>query len=259
MVKFILSATLVIISCGGISNEYLPGFDPRLFKGTECEQLANAVINEDTGRIHNILSTGLVHGDFQESKFGLSVFFLAVGNQKTKSVEALLKENIDTRQTMKSGKNALDVICQYGTDDEKMIRILSFLVERGFDVNKPYVKMKGSDTIYMSYPIFEAKRRLKVAKFLYEHGADMYVVNSVRDLLVWWPVFNRPNDDESLLFLEYLIVEKNLHVPDPIGHMSDTGKPLLFLDMLKKEDVSFDPEKEKAKERILAHLTGKPS
>ncbi len=131
---FLVSGFILWCSC--VTDDYLPGFDFKLFNDSEAEELAHVVEAEDTLGINKILQADPDKANYQEPKFGNTVLMLAVANSKTRSVEALLENEADPNLASKDeGYNALTVACDNIYVPSCDTSVVEAMIRHGADLN----------------------------------------------------------------------------------------------------------------------------
>src|SRR5690606_2027438 len=90
-----LLLVFITLASFGCTQDAGPGYQFELFKNTTSWELAKAVEKEDEEKMLEILGDKKININFQERQFGNTILHLAVGNDKLKSTEILLKYKAD--------------------------------------------------------------------------------------------------------------------------------------------------------------------
>jgi hypothetical protein len=228
-----------------------PGYKCFLFENTPNWKLAQAVESEDTSELFKIVKTDKIDINFQESRFGKTLLMFAVGNDKEKSTEALLKlgANVNLRDSMDT--QAIHEAANYITLKRHSLNILNLLISYRVDVNA--VSHGGPYPV----PLESAVASLSCAKLLLENGAKLYYKSSSDTIYntynIWFSIFLL-NYDSSIFVARYLIVDKKMLIPNPITVTTGKHSPIDVFGMLNKLDFSNEPKKQEAKEEIINYL-----
>lgn len=244
------------------TNNYIPGFDFKLFKNTPVWELAKAVEKEDTEQIAALLKDTSLRVDYHEPKFGNTLLMLAVVNNKVKSVEVLLKNRANPNlPDYYKHDNAVTTLCrEWNFDGNCDTSIMSLLLKHGGNVN---YQLKYVDTVYgeiTTNPLgiaTYAGKCLDFIKVLVEHGADINESNNKPDNTpVAGAIFS-----ESLNVAGYLIIEKKARIPEycfirPKGEKSYEQK-ITITDFLNEKHYEKGSDNYRYKEEIISYLKGK--
>ena len=173
----LLSLALIMYSCSDreriVDQRILSNYDFRQFQGTPAWELAKAVEDGETEKIEIILRENPGLANFQSPKYGLTVLHLAVSHCNRKSVESLLKSNIDVNiRGTEKGDTPLNEAC-FNND----IELVKLLIEYGADINVKEISdsshMPRSPLMSACFVGFEDAAKLLISK-----GADInYIMN----------------------------------------------------------------------------------
>lgn len=106
-----------------IDKDKLTGNDFRLFLDTPAWHLADAVENEKTEVISKILEEKKIDPDFPEPKYGGTLLSLAIMNDKSKSVQTLLKYGADPNKPDKY-RGTTPMVVAASNDNQSYIPLL---------------------------------------------------------------------------------------------------------------------------------------
>ncbi len=244
------------------------GYRFELLKDTPVWKLAKAVKVEDTDEIRRLIHDEHMNVNYQErnSEWGTTLLHLAVGNGKVKSVKALLENGArqDIRDSL--GDYPLNELCDMTIYIRHRLEILKLLLDHGANPNatqEVYFQRRDTTRTFISTPLNGAIKDLNCTKLLLDYGADMnYQVNRSNDVFqlkyINWVALLELEDDpdsESIFVAKYLIVDKQMPIPEPLRYGTcETGHcPFSALYFLNKV-VYHSSSKNKAKEEILAYL-----
>jgi uncharacterized protein len=245
MIFLLILNLIVLISCSQDSLE--PGYRWELFKNTSNWPLAKAVEKEDTAKIFEISRDRKININLQEPKFGKTLLMLAVGNDKKKSTEALLKAGANVSIRDFNDEDAIHEATQYINLKKHTFEILESLIKFGSDVNS--VSQKGP----FRTPLQSAVDNFSCAKLLLEHHANVYFRDG-EDYSIWGSMLMVDYTDK-IFVARYLIIDKRMLIPSPIyGKNRLNSKPIDIFTLLSKANFTKDPQKQKAKEDILNYL-----
>jgi uncharacterized protein len=253
--KYYLTAVKIIIllliasffSLFSCSQEYglEPGYQWELFQSTPEWELAKAVAKEDTIAITELLKTGKFNVNRQEPKFGRTLLMLAVGNDKLKSVKALLQNGADVHARDINDDQAIHEAAYYISLKKNAYPIMDLLLQ--FGANSNAVSAKGYPTV----PLQGAVADSSCAELLLKHGADLYYRNSDSTYVVWTALCDYQND--NIFMARHLIVENRNLVPNPILLTFPNKIPRGIYELLNILPCN-DAERCQAKEQIIRYL-----
>lgn len=224
-----------------------PGYRWSLFKNTAIWPLAKAVKNEDTVLIRQLVLNNKMNVNFQEPKFGESLLFLSVHHGKLASTKCLLQigANINIRDS--SGSQVIHEATKYISLRENVYNILKILIENGADVNSR--SLKGSPFV----PLEGAVDDYQCFKLLFLNGADCYV--KIDNMYLIWFNCLISNTNDGILNAKYLIVDKKMQIPDPIGFTIPNNHRLDIKNLVERLHFPNDSKKREAKEAILDYIS----
>jgi ankyrin repeat protein len=228
-----------------------PGYKWELFKHTPVWDLVEAVAAEDTTSIYSILDKGKINIDFQEPKFGMTPFLLAVSNSKIRSAEALLKAGAKIEIKDSLGEEAIHLACEFIQLKSHPLEMIRLLIKYGANVNA--VAKRGS----FSVPLEGAVASPTCTKLLLEHGANPYYRDADDSIFkiydVWINLLSHPFDS-SIFVAKYMIMERKLKIPNPITLSLAKHRPLDVFYFLNGLRFNGNMEKEQTKKELIAYL-----
>ncbi len=244
--------------------------DVRIYKDTPVWELALAVKDQSTGKIEKIAKSKPDLLNYQEPKYGATLLLWAVGTERYKSAEALLKCGADpniasTENSTYGGQTPLFVAARYSwvdnnaKDDPKYVKLL---LRYGADPNKNYsgFNIPEADSVIEegTSPLMNSIGcGIDKTKALVEAGADInYKTRSGRTAATvalgfdWLPEY-----------AHYLIVEKKAKVAEPYyrgEHMALRGEnpndKFYPVDILRNWVCDLDSKEYKMKMEIIAEF-----
>jgi uncharacterized protein len=257
---FTFFITLIISSC---INNYLPGFDFKLFNGTPVEELASAVKSEDVDEINEILKDSNINVDFQESKYGHTLLMLAVANNKVKSVEALLKNGANPNLKSKDDEDNSITIFAENYSQTCDTTIISLLLQYGGDINSiQYIDRIENNGMHShvketSLMISISNYCIEVIKFMVDKGADI-------NQYTYYDGYGTITEailNEKLDVLKYLIIEKQANIPAYCfvrpAIDQDSEKYLTITDFLNEQKYERGSEDYELRKEIIEFLQSK--
>ena len=271
-----LLKNVVIVSCliasifssCDIDWEESPGYRFGLFKDTPVWELAKAVKHEDTVEIRRLIKEKHLDVNYQiKPHWGTTLLMLAVGNDKLLSVMSLLNNGARLDIADNSGNYPIHYIVDVNVLHSHRLEILELLLKHGADPNTPQIfHIKGDTTDYVrGVPLMDATSDLECTKILLRYGANMnYRVTDpsfIGDHYQCWLALFGPLNDipryKNIFVAKYLIVDLKLPFPDTL-FLRDEGKKngivaRTSLELINEAQLT-DPERQKAKEEILAYL-----
>jgi hypothetical protein len=233
-------------------NDYYEGFkefkagnlgsykviDINIYKNTSVWELALAVKDQKTGTIEKIFKAKLNLINYQESKYGATLLLWAVGTERYKSAESLLKCGADPNIASTSvGETPLYVASGYSwvdNDAKEDPKYVKLLLRYGANPNINYIGSdipgKKSVTEPGTSPLMHSIRcGIEKTKALVEAGADInYKTESGDTAAITALGAGGPNATlEGMEYAYYLIVEKKAKVNEPYyrgKHMTMPGQ-----------------------------------
>lgn len=250
------------IWCSCNTNNYMPGFDFKLFKNTPVWELAKAVEKEDTSRITMILKDRSIKVDYHDPKLGNTLLMLAVTNHKKKSIIKLLEAGANPNERDYSD-NATPLLyaCEYHTDDCDT-SILNMLIKRQADVNFiqniDRIEDNGAHSIVKATVLMIAVESgcLNMVKVLLNSGADInrYTYNDGYGAITVGLI------QDNLQIVKYLIIDKQARIPAYCFIRNEGEKDeqrLTITDMLNEQHYDSSSDNFKYKEEIIGYLKSK--
>ena len=256
LVLFLTFTALIEAGCQ-VPNNYMPGFDYKIFKNSSCWKLAKAVHENDSLKVVKLAKEQNRPLNCFDQRFGTSLLDLAILNDKPQAFLALLQAGIDVNARSPNDSNtALFQLCSYSVIVKKPLFYMAELIKYGADVNASVPDSLEGKAIQITCLEQLVLRCHDVApvKYLLEHGArvDVYPTEGPRALVSLASV------NTDLRPLRYLLLEKRVPVPRYVA-IRDQGSSeeeiLTLRKVLQEQDVTRYPEQQKAKEDILSFLT----
>jgi len=258
-ILFFLIAFLLLTSCqthGKFGNGEYKINNINIYKGTPAWQLALAVRDEKTETIEKIIKSQSQLLNYQEPKYGATLLLWAVGMEKYKSAETLLKSGADPYIASKmGGRTSLFVAAGYSwvdSDAKKDPKYIKLLLSYGADPNKNYAGGDEHDQVTDpgTSPLMESiGSGIEKTKALVEGGADInYKTPTGRTAAVFALEAGGPNSTlEAMGYAHYLIVEKQAKVTAPY---SLRGSNLVFYPVNDLRTWVYDLNSEKYKVKM---------
>jgi hypothetical protein len=250
--------------------------DIRIYKNTPAWKLALAVKKQDIKSIERIAKKEPQLLNYQDPKYGATLLLWAVGTERYKSAEALLKCGADPDiasigNTTWGGDTPLLIAAGFSwvdNDAKKDPKYVKLLLRYGADPNKTYtgfnVPGKRSATEPGTSPLMNSIAcGIEKTKALVEAGADInYKTKSGRTAATVALLFGGPNATlEAMQHAHYLIVEKKAKVNEPYyrgEHRAlpgeDPNDKFYPVDILRDWVYDLDSEKYKIKMEIVAEF-----
>lgn len=204
--------------------------DIRIYKNTPAWNLALAVKRQDTGSIQRIVEKEPHLLNYQDPQYGATLLLWAVGTERYRSAETLLKcgadPNIPTNdKTTWGGQTPLWVAAGYSWVDrhaKKDPKYVKLLLSYGADPNLCYsgfdISLGESMVEVGNSPLMQSIGcGIEKTKVLIEAGADInYKTKSGRTAAITALNAGGPNATlEAMRYAHYLIVEKKAKVSEP--------------------------------------------
>lgn len=257
----LLFGILLLHSCN--TTNYLPGFDFKLFSNSPVNKLAKAVEKEDVKKINELLKDKSINVDYKEPKFGHTLLMLAVANNKTQSVEALLRNNANPNLTSKGNEDNSVTIAAENYSDVCDTAMLNLLINYGGNINFIQhinrVENNGMTSIVNRTTLMIAVRNdcYLIAKYLIDKGAKINEYTyyegygAITDAII----------QNNLKIAKYLIIDKQAIIPPYIfkrqANISYKGEPEEYLtvtDLLNEQPYEKGTENYKLREEIISYL-----
>lgn len=189
-----------------------------IFKDTPAWELAMAVNKQDTDTIAKIAETNPEILDYQEPKYGATVLLWAIGMEKYKSSEALLKAGADPEiASTVDGETPLFLATGFSWIDysaKKNPKYVKLLLRYGADPNNNESGRKRK--IETSLLMHTVRAGIEKTKALVEAGADInYKTSSGYTVAIQALDAGTNATIEGLEYAHYLIAEKQAKVSEP--------------------------------------------
>jgi len=240
--------------------KYQPGYDFELFKNTPAYYLAKAVEAEDTAAISRFIARDSIPVNYQEAKFGNTLLFLAVINNKNLAARRLLDLGADPNFRSPDNSSPFLAACLNDHELKRPAETLLMLIKYGADVNAVQY-----DTTYDQFGKRKKFRatalellcdygRLESVRVLVENGASLTKYGDNEDAILSTAVLS-----SNLDIVKYLMIEKKAPIPDYVvtrqpGNTHE--KKMTITDLYNTHDHEYKdaPEQQKLKEEILSYL-----
>jgi len=248
----------LIFTLNACSQEYGEGYSFKLFENIANRKLVDAIKNEDTSAINDVLKNEKAFNiNLQEKKYGQTLLSLAVGNDKPASVLALLQNGANPNICDSFGLTSLGSISDIVNDRNKSFEIIRALLK--FDANPNLQQCNSLNNQQRKYvPLMGAFINFNCSKLLIDKGADCNFKDST-SYPVWLSILSIDGKiSESIFVAEYLICDKKVTIPKIIGYSKPNKNPLFFDKFLLMYDVGNDSKKMAAKKRIMKYLNVNP-
>lgn len=256
---------LALLLCFNISNcqskGYAPGFDFDLFKGTPNYALAKAVEQEDTVTIKNQIVNGRVPIDLKDAKFGNTLLWLAVADEKYLSTAMLLKLGANPNARSIDDSSPFLTVCLFGLDLVHPDSMLRMLIRYGADVNGWRIDTTndqfGRKKNFKATPLRLACAygNLSMVMILVENGAklDMYGANE-------HSILSTAVLSGNIDVVKYLMIDKHAPIPDFVvvrqpGNAHE--KKMTITDLFMEDSRNDNMEVKRQKREVLDYLKSK--
>lgn len=217
----LIGLPILLTSCQTNGQKEQRITDIHIYQHTPAWELALAVRDGKVKKIEEIISEDLDLLNFQDPKYGATLLLWAVGMDKYKSAETLLRLGADPNISApgRHGETPLFVASGFSWLDRKGntdARYVRLLLDYGADPNIHYV---GSDTLGSSTIIepgtsplmYSISSGIEKTKMLVEAGADInHKTKSGRTAAIVALLARRHPE-----YAHYLIVEKQANITDP--------------------------------------------
>jgi hypothetical protein len=234
------------------SQNFGPGYRLNLFKNTPNWDIANSIENNDTTSLIRLLKTGKYDLDYEEPRFGRTLLLLSVGTDNYDVSKILLAYHANVNKRDKYNTAPIDEAVKFIPLKKNALKIILLLIANKANINNINIMIINGDTSYIGSPLMSACSDLNCAKVLLQNNANAYEKHK-NNYSVWMHLFAITND-ESIFVEKYMIVEKRMKIPNPIGYSIPDNSPLDIFKLLEKENFRGDSIKENAKQDILAYL-----
>ncbi|WP_316503189.1 ankyrin repeat domain-containing protein [Paenibacillus sp. CGMCC 1.18879] len=226
----VIVLSFILSSCGSRNNYSATGeyeiTNINIYKNTPVWELALAVKSQKAKAIERIAKNNPQLYNYQEPKYGVTLLHWAIGTEKYRSAEILLKLGADPNVESTDGETPLFTASGYSWVDvraKKDAKYVKLLLRYGADPNKNYI---GSDdpegeTIEpgMSPLMNSISTGIEKTKALVEAGADINYKTkrgntaSIESL----------QSQRGLEYAYYLIVQKKANITEPYYRRETIG------------------------------------
>jgi len=236
LVKVILAVFLILLQQGCFSGGENRITNVRIYQNTPVWELAKAVNTQNTKKIARIAKKNPEFLDYQDPQYGTALLFWAVGMEKYKSAEALLKGGADPDIiSIWGGGTALYLAAEFsfiGTQTKKDSKYVKLLLEYGADPNMGYVGSEYNTIYEISRTPLMASIGcgLEKTKVLVEGGADINFATEMCHQTAAITALRWGEGTNVLLerreYAYYLIAEKKADITQPYYNIPVLGDRL---------------------------------
>ncbi len=239
----------------------------KIYKDTPVWKLALAVNDEETENIKEILEEDKTLINYQEPKYGSTLLLWAVGMEKYKAVEMLLKCGADPDiATTNYGETPLFIASGYSwidNDAKKDPKYVEILLKYGANPNINYIgsNIQGKKSVIEpgTSPLMNSiGSGIEKTKALVEAGADInYKTDRGKTAAIEALLAGGPNaSSEAIEYAHYLIVEKKAKVSEPYYRRQSYGnedpdEKLFAVNLLRRWVFKLDSKEHKMKMEIV--------
>ena len=240
---------ILISTLPACSQSSGPGYQFSLFNDTQNADLAKAVEKEDTLEIKNLIAESDVN--FREPKYGVTLLELAIANGKLRSVKTLLEEGADINISDFSNSKPIHEATKFINETKNSVEILDLLLQYGANPNDTALQNNtGFFDFYI--PLMGAVKNIECTKLLLKYNANLYIKKDSSYLI--WERFLEDDTNDGIYVARYLIIDRQMAIPNPITYSIPNKNPLDIFYFLKKENFRKDSSKEKTKQEIIEYL-----
>ncbi len=232
-----LLACIVLLTVGCIDRDSLRpiGFRYKWFENTPVWPLAQAVRDEDTAQIRYWVQEKQMNVNYiEKSRWGNTLFHLAVGNSQYLSVKALLECGANPNIFDSIGLRPISIANdKYDPirHSHNRLKIIELLLKYGANPNDYKWYKKGYNHKYTigSTPLGTGSVDLEAVKLLMRYGADINLKrytflddgDSILHYHIWENIYYNikpisKDDESSIHVLKYLVVDLHMPMPDSI-------------------------------------------
>ncbi len=253
--------------CSSQTEYGLPGYRFSNFKETPVWELAKAIQNDDIDEVKELCASKKFNLNFEDPKFGMTVFSLAIANNKRNAFKALIESGLDVNFIFGDGSSnyLLESIWQIENCDSFFLDELLIL---NCSLKKiSYYTEKVNHLVEIT-PLIESVTIkddegdfcIEVSKKLINNGADIneeYFDPSVNRKV---SVIEECLIHSNLTLLEYLVIERKISIPKIALIEGEWGdgevKKLSLTEALNSVhfDPSYRPKLEESRIKILNYL-----
>lgn len=245
----LLLMCISISTLAACSQNLGPGYEFSLFDNTQNFTLAKAVENEDTAKIKKLITKSNIN--LREPKYGVTLLELAVANGKLNSVKVLLEEGTDINISDFANSKPIHEATKFIKERKNSFEILNLLLQYGANPNDTALQNdKGYFNFYV--PLLGAIEDIECTKLLLKNGANPYIKKDSSYII--WEAILEDDVKDGIYVAHYLIVDKQMTIPNPITYSIPNKNPLDIFYFLNKETFRNNSNKEKAKQEIIDYL-----
>jgi hypothetical protein len=241
-------------SCFTVQSNYLPGFDFENFQSTPVYNLAKASEREDTLSMIAYIQKSPSNIDYPDPHFGQTLLALTLMNNKSIASNELLKlgANPNARCVRDNSSPFLDV-CNYPYLISDAPRTILVLINYGADVNSMRIGIKGKFPSKTALQFLCESGTVDCVKLLINHDASLTIYPKSGYGSILFDALSNPRLD----VLKYLLIDKNLPVPDYLvirQQGTKYEKKVTLAEILEERPPSTEPHDEAIKKEILTFL-----
>ena len=236
----------------GCSQDLGPGNNFELFKNTANWPLAQTIIERDYKKLETILNKeNSVKINLQEPVYNQTLLNISIGNYNITAVKILLNHGANINIPDTFGFPALHKAVMELNSKKNSVEIIKLLIEHGANPNSVAL-INNHKSKYL--PLMGAIVNLDATKILLDHGADLYYRDSL-DYPIWSIMLGGDlYNSENIYVAKYVIVDKQMSIPNPVFYTTPSGIPRDIHYLLEKFDTHGDIKKQKTKSEILNYL-----
>ena len=233
----------------------------KIYKDTPAWELALAVKNQKTSKIEELVKEEPQLLNYQDPKYGATLLMWAVGMEKYKSAETLLKCGSDPNITTKKyGETPLFKATGFSwvdSDAKKHPKYIKLLLKYGADPDKNYIGIDGSGQESVIEPgtsplMNTIDGGIEKTKALVEAGANINYKTKSGSTAAIQALTSWTNPE----YAHYLIVEKKAKVTEPYFRRlalsnEDPNEELFPVNILRFWVFDLDSKEYKMKMEIV--------
>lgn len=233
-----------------------------IFKDTPVWELAVAVRDQKTETIEKIVKNDPLLLNYQESKYGATLLFWAIGMEKFKSAETLLKCGADPNIASKTEwQTPLFLAAGFSWVDHDAKRdpkYVNLLLDYGADPNKIVMESEKFIMEPGASPLMHSiGSGIEKTKALVEAGADInYKTERGYTAAISALITGYNSTLDGMEYAHYLIVEKKAKVTEPYYRLKsygneDPNEQFFPVSILRRWIYDLDSEEHRIKMEIV--------
>lgn len=244
-------------------DNVLPEYRFSNYKDTPLSKLAEAVRDNDTIEIKNLIKKNDFDINYKEPNYGLDLLILSIANDKKEAFHTLINCGANVNSVCGKDFKTTPLLTAILFSENCNTFYVENLVKNNCNVNYKLNNGMINDVIHnQEFPLFESisklsngKRCTNLSKLLIENGANIY------EKCYTYP-FEEENNiiDYCITFknvelLLYLFEERNMKIPEEIDFETMDGiKKINFLEYIKSKEFEFYYHEAKKKRVELIKL-----